>query len=77
MSLILRLEQLLLFTLSLGLVLESNADLSFIFGNTTLFNVNFKSPAWLGRSLPVASNVRIENDVDPNILEDSHLNTVS
>ncbi|XP_060665937.1 lipase 3-like isoform X1 [Drosophila nasuta] len=76
MSLILRFEQLLLFSLCLTLVpFESNADLSLIFGNMTLFNVNFKSPAWLGRSIPVSNNVRIDSDVDPNILEDSHLNT--
>lgn len=53
------------------------ADLSFIFGDTSLFNVNFKPPAWLGRQIPLGSNIRIETDVDPNIKEDSHLSTVS
>ncbi|EDW03611.1 lipase 3 isoform X1 [Drosophila grimshawi] len=78
MSLNLRLRQLLLFTLCLCLVpLESNADLSFLLGNITLFNVNFKSPKWLGRSISVQSNLRIDTEVDPNIQEDSHLNTYS
>lgn len=56
---------------------QCTADLSFIFGDTSLFNVNFKPPAWLGRQIPIGSNIRIETDVDPNIKEDSHLSTVS
>lgn len=56
---------------------QCSADLSFIFGDTSLFNVNFKPPAWLGRQIPIGSNIRIETDVDPNIKEDSHLSTVS
>lgn len=64
--------------LLVGLCLtQCTADLSFIFGDTSLFNVNFKTPAWLGRQIPLGSNIRIETDVDPNIQEDSHLNTVS
>lgn len=78
MSLALGLKQLQLFALCLCLVPRaSNADLSFLFGNITLFNVNFKTPALLGRSITVRSNVHIDNSVDPNIQEDSHLNTVS
>ncbi|EDW64196.1 lipase 3 isoform X1 [Drosophila virilis] len=78
MSLALGLKQLLLFALCLCLVpRSSNADLSFLFGNITLFNVNFKTPALLGRSISVKSNVNIDNSVDPNIQEDSHLNTYS
>lgn len=56
---------------------QCSADLSFIFGDTSLFNVQFKTPAWLGRQIPLGSNIRIETDVDPNIQEDSHLSTVS
>lgn len=56
---------------------QCSAYLSFIFGDTSLFNVQFKTPAWLGRQIPLGSNIRIETDVDPNIQEDSHLSTVS
>ncbi|XP_017840863.2 lipase 3 isoform X2 [Drosophila busckii] len=71
-------KQLLLFALCLSLSqCGSQADLSFLLGNISLFNVNFKSPTWLGRSLAVDSHLRIEHDVDPNIQEDSHLNTYS
>ncbi|EDW76558.1 uncharacterized protein Dwil_GK14601, isoform A [Drosophila willistoni] len=62
--------------LCLGLLTnEIGANLTFMFSNLTLFNVEFKSPSWLGRSIAVNSNLRIENDVDPNIQEDSHMNT--
>jgi len=69
---------LLIFALSLCLLQSGIVEgLSLTFGNLTLFNVNFKTPAILGRSVALDSNLRIENDVDPNIQEDSHLNTVS
>lgn len=72
------LKPLLLFGLCLCLApLESQADLSFIFGNISLFNLNFKTPTLLGRSITVNSNVQIDTTVDPNIQEDSHLDTVS
>ncbi|XP_023173193.2 lipase 3 isoform X1 [Drosophila hydei] len=72
------LKPLLLFGLCLCLApLESQADLSFIFGNISLFNLNFKTPTLLGRSITVNSNVQIDTTVDPNIQEDSHLDTYS
>ncbi|XP_001356046.3 lipase 3-like isoform X1 [Drosophila pseudoobscura] len=55
---------------------EISAGLAMVLGNVTLFNVQFKSPSWLGRSIVADSNLRIESDVDPNILEDSHLDTI-
>lgn len=70
-------RQQLLFIIIVVCLSQCSADLSFIFGDTSLFNVNFKPPAWLGRQIPVGSNIRIETDVDPNIKEDSHLSTVS
>ncbi|XP_017099328.2 lipase 3 isoform X2 [Drosophila bipectinata] len=51
------------------------ASLSFSWDNLSLFNVNFKTPTILGRSIAMDSNLRVENEVDPNIDEDSHLNT--
>lgn len=56
---------------------EIAASLSFSWGNLSLFNVNFKTPTILGRSIAMDSNLRVETEVDPNIDEDSHLNTVS
>lgn len=70
-------SNLLIAGLCLCLLQTSVSGLTFSLGNLTLFNVNFKTPTILGRSVAVDSNVRIENDVDPNIEEDSHLNTVS
>ncbi|KQS70596.1 lipase 3 isoform X2 [Drosophila erecta] len=51
--------------------------ISLSLGDVTLFNVNFKTPTFLGRTVVLDSNVRLETDVDPNIMEDSHLNTFS
>ncbi|KAH8287886.1 hypothetical protein KR018_006369 [Drosophila ironensis] len=64
--------------LALGLCLlhtEIAAGISLSWGNVSLFNVNFKTPPFLGRSIALDSNLRVENSVDPNIEEDSHLNT--
>ncbi|XP_039502057.1 lipase 3 isoform X1 [Drosophila santomea] len=68
--------KLLIVALSLCLLQSGSVEgISLSLGDITLFNVNFKTPTFLGRSVAVDSNVRLANDVDPNIQEDSHLNT--
>ncbi|KAH8282129.1 hypothetical protein KR054_005724 [Drosophila jambulina] len=61
----------------LCLLQTSVLGLTFSLGNLTLFNVNFTTPKILGQSASLNTQARLVDHEDPNIEEDSHLNTYS